>query len=393
MIQRRRILTVSVVAATLALGGTLTSSATQNRAAVPDDARVVAAAQQAAGKAVKDPYAQIGKGEKVILDTDFGQLNDDSQVLYMLTQSKAKVLGVTTVSGNTWAQEGTAYALRQLERVNRTDIPVIQGLIDPLFGSRQETAGAWGPLYGSRGYTGAWGRTQPVDYRHVTGVYQGSPTTWAQAGSAPDFIVKQVQKNPGEVTIIAIGPLTNIAIAIKNHPEIVPLVKQIIYMGGAFDVPGNDAAPASEFNIWFDPDSARIAFAAPWKKQIIVPLDVTDTVQYGIAQYNRIVAGADTTITKHFKDSHGPRFASNPNRLSDMWDTLTVAIMFDPTLVTQSVERTVTVDTMFGLNYGRTLGYPASTSPAGLQKATIIQRLDNARFYDLFVGLLSAPLK
>ena len=335
----------------------------------------------------------LGKGEKVIFDTDFGQLNDDSLALYMLTQSATDVLGVTTVAGNTYAESGTAYALRQLERIGRSDIPVYEGLKEPVFGSRKDIIAATDALQGKRGWHGAWDKEQPDSYTDVADVWEGPATTLPAEGSAPDFIVDQVKKHPGEVTIIAIGPLTNVAIAVKNHPEIVPLVKQIMYMGGAFDVPGNDSAPATEFNIWFDPDAARIVWDAPWEKQIVVPLDVTDTVQYSINEYNRIMDGADTTITQQFEAVQGPQFEKNPGRVTDIWDTIVPALLFQPDLVTRSAERNITVDTTFGLNYGRTLGYEAKNSPVGLQSGTIIQRIDNERFFDIFIGLLSGPIR
>ena len=390
MVQRRTLGIAGGAVVTAMLAVTALSGAWASPMDSPQGGSVVMATPSPTTPA---PVTGLGAGEKVIFDTDFGQLNDDSLALYMLTQSAAEVLGVTTVAGNTYAESGTAYALRQLERVGRTDIPVHEGLKEPIFGSRKDIIAATDALHSKRGWHGAWDKEQPASYTDVADVYDGPPTTTPAEGSAPDFIVDQVRKHPGEVTIIAIGPLTNVAIAVKNHPEIVPLVKQIMYMGGAFDVPGNDSAPATEFNIWFDPDAARIVWDAPWEKQIVVPLDVTDTVQYSINEYNRIMDGADTTITQQFEAVQGPQFEKNPGRVTDIWDTIVPALLFQPDLVTRSAERNITVDTTFGLNYGRTLGYEAKNSPVGLQSGTIIQRIDNERFFDIFIGLLSGPIR
>ena len=93
---------------------------------------------------------------------------------------------------------------------------------------------------------------------------------------AIDFIIEQVEKYPHEVTLLVIGPVTNIALAVRKDPDIVPLIKRIVYMGGAVDVPGN-VTPAAEFNWWFDPEAAKIVLREPIP-QAIIPLDVTNTV-------------------------------------------------------------------------------------------------------------------
>lgn len=330
--------------------------------------------------------------QKVIFDTDFGQLNDDSQALYLLLQAKADVLGVTTVSGNTWAAEGAAYALRQLEFVHRQDIPVYEGASDPLCGSRQYRQARDAKRFGKITYLGAWDHPRPKSYRDLAQPpYRGYATTPEARGSAVDFIVDTIKANPHQVTLYVLGPATNIAKALRAHPEIAPLVKQVIFMGGAYDVPGN-SGPAAEFNTWFDPEAARIALNAPFPRATIVPLDVTDTVLINKKQYDRVVAGPDTPITREFKDLMGPEFAKDPSYETYIYDSLTSATFLDPSLITQAPTRNVQVDTHYGLDYGHTLGYEPDLAPEHTRPARIIQRIDVPRFFDLYVRELTKPV-
>jgi inosine-uridine nucleoside N-ribohydrolase len=386
---QRRIWTASTMAAAIVAGGliSLNSSASATVGHVSSPPPVVVATAPATAQ------SQLGAGEKVIFDTDFGQLNDDSQGLFMLTQSKAQVLGVTTVIGNDYEEEGTAYALRQLERVGRKGIPVVEGAKQPLFGSRKDQLEALGELFGKSEYNGAWGSDQPSSYRAVKDVYRGQARTKPLANiTASDFIARQVKKYPHQVTLMAIGPLTNVAIAAREHPEIVPLVKQIVYMGGAFDVPGN-TTPAAEFNIWIDPEAARITFAQKWAKQVVVPLDLTNTVRFSNTEYQRVIAGKNTTIKQQFKETQGPGFTKDPKSSFYVYDTLAVGVFLKPGIINQSSVRYTTVDTQLGYNYGRTMGFTAPYQPKGLQQATVVQRVNNKQFFDMYVALLSAPVR
>jgi inosine-uridine nucleoside N-ribohydrolase len=169
------------------------------------------------------------------------------------------------------------------------------------------------------------------------------------------------------------------------------LVKQVIYMGGAFDVPGNQG-PAAEFNTWFDPEAARIAFTTPFPDQLVIPLDATDQVWYSKAEYDRVVAGVNTPIKQEFKDLQGPQFARDPNYRTHLWDALTAGVFLQPSLITASSVRRIIVDTQEGPNHGRTLGFDPAHAPAGTQSVRIVQAIDVPKFYDLFLAGLSKPL-
>ncbi|MFB9681563.1 nucleoside hydrolase [Streptosporangium vulgare] len=202
-------------------------------------------------------------------------------------------------------------------------------------------------------------------------------------GPAADFIADQVKKNPGKVPLFVLGPATDIALAVKTHPEIVPLVKEVIYMGGAFDTPGN-VTPGAEFNRWFDPEAAKIVLRTPFKKQIIVPHDVALKVAYGRAQYDRVVTGAETPIKKMFKDVQR-------GQGTFVRDAIAAGVFLDRTLVKRSEERYI--DPGMGPDYGRSLGYnlgesKAPGNPAGTRKATIVFEVDTKRFWDLYVDTM-----
>lgn len=373
-----------VLAVLVAAPGAATA-ATASTAAAPD-ARPLTAPT---GKTEAKTKAKT-ETKKVIVDADMGELNDDAVALFMLANSPSvDVLGVTIVAGNTWAEEGTAYGLRQLELIKRSDIPVVVGAGEPLNASRKQQLAAEQDLFGTVGYTGAFSRDRPRSYRDLAEPpYGGYPKTRPARGTAVKFIVDQVKKYPHQVTLFALGPAANVTLAMKEHPEIVPLVKDVIYMGGAFDVPGNTSV-AAEFNWWFDPEAAKMAVRTPFEKQTIVPLDVCQTVIYSKAEYDRIVAGRETPIKKMFKDLHGPDFAEDPEHTSFVWDALTAAIFLEPDLATKVEKRHVDVDSTYGPNYGRSLGYgPDSDGPIGTQQADILMEIDQKRFWDLYVDLM-----
>jgi inosine-uridine nucleoside N-ribohydrolase len=203
-----------------------------------------------------------------------------------------------------------------------------------------------------------------------------------------DFLVETIKANPREVTVLAVGPLTNLALAFRKNPEIIPLINRIIYMGGAVNVPGN-VTPAAEFNWWFDPEAARIVLRQP-VEHVIVPLDVTNSAQFDKAVYDRI-SGAGTPVARIFGETYAKTFASDPNARAQLWDTVAVAYLLDPTLATVVRELWVDMDTSFGPDYGRSLGY-AKNPPVGTQKAKVIFAIDLARFWTLYSDLLSRPI-
>jgi inosine-uridine nucleoside N-ribohydrolase len=343
--------------------------------------------------------ARAAGQERAIVDVDMGVLNDDAVALFMLLNSpNVEVLGVTVVPGNTWMENGTAYALRQLELVGRTDVPVFMGVREPLMGSRQAWLEAEERLWGRSEYLGAYARQRPESYLELDRDPPiGYPTTKPADEHAVDFIVRAVKAHPNQVTLFVLGPATNVALAVRKNPEIVPLVKGVYYMGGSVDVPGN-TSPAAEFNWWFDPEAVRITLRTPFREQVVVPTDIAEKVYYTKAEYDRIAAAPETPITKLFKQLHGPRFERDPTQRSHVWDALTTAIFLEPELATRLDDRFLDIDVTYGPNYGRSIGYHQSRRrsldtpadfPAGTQKVKVLMDIDQKAFWDLYVDLMT----
>ncbi|MGN6528187.1 MAG: nucleoside hydrolase [Burkholderiaceae bacterium] len=355
-----------------------------------------------AGCGGDDGNGDGGGPPKVLIDSDYNTMSDDGQLgtmaAQLLAQGTIDVLGITVVSGNQWLMQGVADALKSVERMGvDARVGVYAGANTPLSHDYATVQAELAQYPSGDGYLGAWSTPEPHSQADLTAPPDGFVTrAQVQATGAVDFIVDSIRKWPHEVTILAIGPLTNLALAFRQAPDIVPLVKRIIYMGGAIDVPGNTTATA-EFNMWFDPQAAREVLRQPIA-QVLVPLDVTDTVILTQPIYDRIAhdPAKQTVVTQIFRQLNGYGFSgtdgfeNDPNYTQDIWDTLTIAYLVDPTLATQTTTRYVDVVTDFGPDDGRTVG--TVDNPGGLQPITVVQRFDNARFFDLYVDLLTRPV-
>ncbi|MCL2146970.1 MAG: nucleoside hydrolase [Synergistaceae bacterium] len=397
--------------------------------------------------------------EKVILDSDMVELFDDGVAMLMLaSHPDVDLLGVTVVAGNGWLQGGLARGVRQLELINRSDIPIVAGARQPMRTGRFEAVKTpnqsepswWGyerALFGIgvSSYTGAFGRAEldPSNFGgsvppNANQTYYGPIELWKDYYQnrykeapkfdiaedprpafkykfGPDFIVEQVNKYPGEVTIIAIGPCTNLMMAVLKDPTIVPLVKRVIYMGGAVNVAGN-TSPAAEFNWWFDPEAARFAVRTPWGKsvasedkitQYVVPLDVCEKMYFTHEQYNTIVnlKGINPGIKALFESNYGSTYASPSDAKSFVWDCITVAILLgelngDNIVLPQKllhnglpaydggyIDWWIDVNCDYNIDYGRSPGY-ANKGPVGTQKVRIINAVDENKFWNVLYSTL-----
>jgi inosine-uridine nucleoside N-ribohydrolase len=194
--------------------------------------------------------------KKIIIDTDPG-VDDGMAIQLAINSPELDIVGLTSVFGNVPVELATINALR-LVHIAGKDIPVAIGAADPLKGT---FSGGAQVVHGDDGQGNTWQAKSPL-----------KPV--AQSSAA--FIVEHVLKNPKEITIIAIGPLTNLALALELDQSIADFVQEIIIMGGNAFCPGN-ITPAAEANIHADPDAADIVFGARWPLTM-VGLDVTHKV-------------------------------------------------------------------------------------------------------------------
>jgi inosine-uridine nucleoside N-ribohydrolase len=339
------------------------------------------------------PGTQTSPREKIILDTDFTTTGDDGMVGVMAAQLHAQgtieLLGITVVAGNEWLSQEVADALRAVERLGIADtVGVYAGARYPLvhdYRNVSQERALWG-------VGGSWHKhPEPADGELVAPLDGFATTARVQSQHAVTFIVDTVKKYPHQVTLLTIGPLTNIALAIRMHPEIVPLIRRIVYMAGAFEVPGN-TTPAAEMNVWYDPEAARIVAREPID-QTFIPLDVTNTVPLDKALFERITRNPESITTRLLKQSSfGRALERNSAATSYIYDTLALAYLIDPTYATDVAEMWVDVDVTWGPSYGRTLGYREPRSANLLQKAKVVRRFDNARFFRLYVDLMTRPV-
>ncbi len=192
----------------------------------------------------------------IILDVDTG-IDDTLAIAYAAHSPELRLLGLTTLFGNVSVEEATRNSLIVLELLGLEDVPVYAGADKPFF--RQDMKAYAKHVHGEDGLGGAWNEAMPK----------------GKAGSltAAQFMVDRVRSMPGQVTIIAVGPMTNLALAVMMDPEFVRLVDRVVIMGGAVTVPGNVTAQA-EANIISDPEAAEYVFRSGLPITM-VGLDVT----------------------------------------------------------------------------------------------------------------------
>lgn len=188
------------------------------------------------------------------LDCDTG-IDDALAIGYLLASPRANLLGIGSVSGNVSAAVGAINTLDLLALAGREDIPVASGAHHPLVG---EFAGGAPHVHGENG---------------IGGVELESAGIGTAEELAAEMLIRLARENPGELHVLAIGPLTNLALALRMEPELPALVKHVTIMGGAAMVPGNITA-AAEANIANDAEAAAEVLAAGWDITL-VPLDVT----------------------------------------------------------------------------------------------------------------------
>jgi len=274
---------------------------------------------------------------RLILDTDPGL--DDALALFLaLASPEVQLEAITTVSGNVHVDLTTRNALALLELAGRTDIPVARGCDRPL--SRQ-------PVF--------------ADYVHgqngLGGVELPTPKLQPLAQHAVDLIIERVMAAPREITLVPVGPLTNIALALRKEPRIADRVREVVIMGGALRVPGN-VTPEAEFNIYADPHAAHIVFHAGWPIRL-VSLDVTNKTLLQPEQVQALASNGSpvTRLIQQMVDNFLDTFG-RPRGLTafQMHDPLCLSAAFQPEMITWE-QAYVDVELAGSLTLGETVAY------------------------------------
>ena len=324
----------------------------------------------------------------VVVDSDFHILADDHEALAMLAPAhragKLKIAGVTVVTGNTWTHVSGEHARYALENLALGDsVPVHLGATQPLL-HRQKDFVHRSRIYGAA-FGGAWGRSTLLRDDIVS---VKVPAPGPDSYHAANFIADLATMSDTPITILAIGPLTNIALALRLRSNIVENIERVITMGGAFHVPGN-VTPSAEFNWWFDAEAAAIVLESGLAIDVI-PLDATDSLTFDIDHYREWarIYGDHPFFTSFHQQKFEHIFKDNPDFKLPVWDAIAAACLLDPGLVTQEETLWVTVDYSQGPSYGRVVAYgdaeefnlPRPERP----KARVVLSVDGSRFWQLY---------
>jgi purine nucleosidase len=338
---------------------------------------------------------------KVIIDQDAFEGPGLQPLLMILQDPQVEVLGITIESGDGWQAEEVAATLRMLELIKRSDIPVVAGAIYPLVNS-MATQKLREKLYGPVPYKGAWMEEWPK-YNNmarrawhpadvVPPMTEGMPTTRPIDETAANFMIRMTRQYPGEVSIVAMGPLTNIALAQRLDDGFAARTKELVTMGGGnllgvdLDKPIDEFAmqvvhnPRQSFNFYWDPEAAHIVFTSAFPKISVVTDDATAPTR-GTPELIARATASGKPVAAYVKRIAQPGFP--------LWDETQAAVWLRPGIVTRSNRLAVDVSTVPGPGYGGFLTWPEGKGPGlGERDVTIVYAIDIPQLNALFVDLI-----
>jgi purine nucleosidase len=348
---------------------------------------------------------------KVIFDEDTsGVIGVNSDPLTMLLQApNVQVMGVTVITGDGWLKQETADALKLLEMEGRSDIPVYMGAEFPLVQSRYELLRLTQLYGGSRTdpYLGAYSEFGPGP-DDVKAPPDGFAKTAAQPDSAAEFIIKTIRANPHQIALYCGGPLTNVALAVTLAPDIVPLTREIVFMGTS------PAFQPKSVNVLYDPHAARIVLHAPWPKMTVFSVDVSEKVHRTPEMAEAIAAGQNAPVAGLYAETIvKPYKAGKQLPWFRMPDELMAAYLIDPSIVTETRRYYVDVDLSEGMDYGASsywdetpkgyngIPWPDKPEP-GRQKpvpppdarvVNVVWDFNIEKFKTLYLNLMTSPVR
>jgi purine nucleosidase len=296
----------------------------------------------------------------IILDCDPG-IDDALAIAFATASDEVDLVGLTTVAGNVSLAKTTANALAVASFAGAKDVPVTPGSAGPLLRPALDA----GHVHGDSGLGGA---------------VLPPPARTAEAGHAVDYLIGATGAAPGEITLVATGPLTNVALALRREPRLADWVRDFVIMGGSAG--RGNVTPAAEFNIWADPEAAAIVFSAGWTVRMI-GLDVTLRARATAAVQERMrmlgALGAQLLLPAiaQYRDS------DDATGEPPVHDVCAIASVADPSLFTYT-PALVQVETHGTLTSGMTVTDYA-TSAAG-RNAMVATGIDAGRFWATVLG-------
>lgn len=288
-----------------------------------------------------------------IIDTDPG-VDDAIAILMAMASSEIEILGLTTVGGNVPLARATRNALSLLQAASRSDIPVAKGASRPLRGKF-----AYAPYF-----HGPSGLSQRLP----------DPANGPVEDGAVKFLYDQLTGQRGEAVLVALGPLTNLAVLLRERPIALEQAKQIVVMGGAVNTPGN-VTPEAEFNFYCDPVAADIVLSS---RLPITMVDLAACRQVKIGREQALGLKSATPLGRLMLDMLQGWFHRELSREEfEFCDPLAMAIALHPAIATATK-----VDLDVGIENGELLGATSETGGPG--EITLTQDVDSSRFFALF---------
>ena len=279
--------------------------------------------------------------QKLILDVDTG--TDDAVAIMLAALHPAlDLLALTTVNGNIEVDRCTDNSLRTVEWIGRPDIPVYEGMSRPIVRADFPVS-----------------RVLKRDPKvHMVELPLPKPTGKKQDMGAVQFLVERFAQEPGEIVLVAVGPLSNVAAALAADNTFASNVKELVIMGGAIDK--SNITPSAEFNIWADPEAAAQVFRAPFRKITLVPLDATHEALVSQEQCEALrmlgtpAGTASADLIEYRIRGYEANQPTGTPLTAPVHDALCIAFMLDPSVI-ETRFLNVEVETVGQFTIGRTV--------------------------------------
>jgi inosine-uridine nucleoside N-ribohydrolase len=308
---------------------------------------------------------------KLILDCDTGT-DDAVAIMLAALHPDLELLAVTTVNGNVEVARCTDNSLRTLDLIGRGDIPVYEGLARPIVRADFPTPRAL--------------KRDPKV--HLATLPFPDARSVKQPLSAPEFLVHAFAERPGEIVLVAVGPLSNLAAALALDPAFAGNVAELIIMGGAIDK--SNATPSAEFNIWADPEASAMVMEAAFPKITLVPLDATHQALISFKQCAALRAlgspagEAAATLVEFRIGGYEANQPTGVPQTAPVHDAVCIAALVDPAVIDTKFLNVV-IETRGDYTIGRTIvDHEKRTTRA--PNCHVALGADRARFFDLLMA-------